>query len=128
MVENGKTTIINLKGVPPDIQQLIVKRLATFMFELRKKGSIPPMMFVVEEAHNYCPQAEHVMSSKPLATIASEGRKFGLGLMVISDDIQSMPIGMAMVVGAGIESPLLVEVRPRESRHGGAGVKILGDD
>lgn len=171
LVENGKTTIINLKGVPPDIQQLIVKRLATFMFELRKKGSIPPMMFVVEEAHNYCPQAEHVMSSKPLATIASEGRKFGLGLMVISqrpakidknvlsqcgtqiilkvtnpndlkaitasieglttgmsDDIQSMPIGMAMVVGAGIESPLLVEVRPRESRHGGAGVKILGDD
>ena len=171
LVEKGKTTVINLKGVPPDIQQLIVKRLATFMFELRKKGTVPPMMFVVEEAHNYCPQGEHVMSSKPLATIASEGRKFGLGLMVISqrpakvdknvlsqcgtqiilkvtnpndikaitasieglttgmgDDIQSMPIGMAMVVGAGIESPLLVEVRPRESRHGGAGVKILGDE
>ncbi len=170
LVEKGKTTVINLKGVPPDIQQLIVKRLATFLFELRKKGDIPPLMFVVEEAHNYCPQQGTVMSSKPLSTIASEGRKFGLGLMVISqrpakidknvlsqcgtqiilkvtnpndikaiansiegltngmtDDIQSMPIGMAMVVGAGIESPLLVEVRPRESRHGGSGIKVLED-
>jgi DNA helicase HerA-like ATPase len=148
-----------------------VKRLATFLFEMRKKGTIPPMMMVVEEAHNYCPQQGLALSSKALSTIASEGRKFGLGLMVISqrpakidknvlsqcgtqiilkvtnpndvkaiagsiegltngmtDDIQTMPIGMAMVVGAGIESPLLVEVRPRESRHGGAGIKVLSDD
>ena len=168
LIEDGKTTIINLKGVSPDIQQMIVKRLSTVAFEMRKKNLIPPLMMVVEEAHNYCPQGTALLSSKPLATIASEGRKFGLGLMVISqrpakidknvlsqcgtqiilkvtnpndvkaisqsiegltngmtDDIQTMPIGMAMVVGAGIESPLLVEVRPRESRHGGAGVKIL---
>jgi hypothetical protein len=168
LIEQGKTTIINLKGVSPDIQQMIVKRLASVAFEMRKKDAIPPMMMVVEEAHNYCPQGGVVISSKSLATIASEGRKFGLGLMVISqrpakvdknvlsqcgtqiilkvtnpndvkaisqsiegltsgmtDDIQTMPIGMAMVVGAGLESPLLVEVRPRESRHGGAGVKVL---
>ena len=171
LVENGKTTIINLKGVPPEIQQLIVKRLSTFLFELRKKGSIPPLMMVVEEAHNYCPQQGTVLSSQPLSTIASEGRKFGLGLMVISqrpakidknvlsqcgtqiilkvtnpndvkaiaasvegltngmtDEITTMPIGMAMVVGAGIESPLLIEVRPRESRHGGAGINVLEDE
>ena len=170
LVEEGKTSIINLKGVPPDIQCLIVKRLSTVLFEMRKRGSIPPMMLVVEEAHNYCPQIGTVMSSDALATIASEGRKFGLGLMVISqrpakidknvlsqcgtqiilkvtnpndikaitqsiegltngmaDDIPTMPVGMAMVVGAGIESPLLVEVRPRQSRHGGTGVKVLED-
>ena len=150
---------------------MIVKRLATVAFEMRKKDIVPPMMMVVEEAHNYCPQGTTVLSSKPLATIASEGRKFGLGLMVISqrpakidknvlsqcgtqiilkvtnpndvkaiaqsiegltngmtDEIQTMPIGMAMIVGAGIESPLLVEVRPRESRHGGAGIKVLEED
>ena len=171
LIETGKATIINLKGVAPDIQQMIVKRLATVAFEMRKKGIVPPMMMVVEEAHNYCPQGTTVLSSKPLATIASEGRKFGLGLMVISqrpakidknvlsqcgtqiilkvtnpndvkaiaqsiegltngmtDEIQTMPIGMAMIVGAGIESPLLVEVRPRESRHGGAGIKVLEEE
>jgi hypothetical protein len=171
LVIKGMTTIINLKGVPPDIQQLVVKRLSTFLFETRKMDAIPPMMLVIEEAHNYCPQQGLVLSSKPLATIASEGRKFGLGLMVISqrpakidknvlsqcgtqiilkvtnpndlkaiaasiegltngmtDEIQTMPIGMAMIVGAGIEAPLLVEVRPRESRHGGTGVKAISDD
>ena len=171
LIEEGKTTIINLKGVPPDIQELIVRRLGTIMFEMRKLDRVPPMMMVVEEAHNYCPQQGAALSSKALITIASEGRKFGLGLMVISqrpakidknvlsqcgtqiilkvtnpndlkaiassvegltsgmtDDIQTMPIGIAMIVGAGIESPLLVDVRPRESRHGGAGVKVISDD
>src|SRR5438552_8789455 len=42
LVIKGKTTIINLKGVPPDIQELVVNRLATAMFELRKLGRIPP--------------------------------------------------------------------------------------
>lgn len=171
LVEKGKTTIINLKGVPPDIQELIVRRLSTIMFEMRKQDAVPPMMMVIEEAHNYCPQVGTALSSKALSTIASEGRKFGLGLTVISqrpakidknvlsqcgtqiilkvtnpndvkaisasvegltagmmDEVQTMPIGMAMVVGAGIQTPLLVDVRPRESRHGGTGVKVISDD
>ena len=171
LVEEGKTTLINLKGVPPDIQELIVRRLSTLLFEKRKEGVVPPMMLLVEEAHNYCPQQGSALSTKALATIASEGRKFGLGLMVVSqrpakidknvlsqcgtqiilkvtnpndlkaiaasvegltggliDEVQTMPIGMAMIVGAGIEAPLLVSVRPRESRHGGAGVTVLKDD
>ena len=171
LIEEGKTTIINLKGVPPDIQELVVRRLGTLMFEMRKLGAVPPMMLIIEEAHNYCPQQGTAISSRALATIASEGRKFGLGLMVISqrpakidknvlsqcgtqiilkvtnpndvkaiassvegltpgmtEDIQTMPIGIAMVVGAGIQAPLLVDVRPRESRHGGTGVKVLSED
>ncbi|MDR0198412.1 MAG: DUF87 domain-containing protein [Methanomassiliicoccaceae archaeon] len=171
LIEEGRATVINLKGVPPDIQELIVRRLGTLMFDMRKLGNVPPMMMIIEEAHNYCPQQGTAISSRTLATIASEGRKFGLGLMVISqrpakidknvlsqcgtqiilkvtnpndvkaiassvegltngmtEDIQTMPIGIAMVVGAGIEAPLLVDVRPRESRHGGAGVKVLSED
>ena len=56
LIVKGKMTIINFKGTPPDIQELIVNRIATAAFELRKLGKIPPMMMVVEEAHNYCPQ------------------------------------------------------------------------
>jgi len=41
---------------------------------------------VIEEAHNYCPERNfgEKKSSKILRTIASEGRKFGLGLCVVS--------------------------------------------
>ena len=84
LVVKGKMTIINLKGTPPDIAELIVNRIGTALFELRKVGKIPPMMLVVEEAHNYCPQQGVAASTKIFRTIAAEGRKFGLGLTIIS--------------------------------------------
>jgi len=168
IIVKGKTTIINFKGTPPDIQELVVNRIATACFELRKVGKVPPMMMVCEEAHNYCPQQGLAASSKIFRTIASEGRKFGLGLTVISqraakidknvlsqcntqmilkvtnpndlkaisnsleglsagmeDEIQRLPVGVALIVGGNIQMPLFVEVRPRESRHGGESVEIV---
>ncbi len=168
LIANGKTTIINLKGTPPDIQELIVTRLATAMFELRKLGKVPPMMMIAEEAHNFCPQQGTTSCSKIFRTIAAEGRKFGLGLTIISQraakidknvlsqcntqmilkvtnpndlkaivssveglqegmdqEIQRLPIGVALIMGGNIQMPLFVEVRPRQSRHGGESVEII---
>ena len=84
IVQKGRSSIINLKGVDSDIQELVVQRIASALFEMRKKNKIPPLFLVVEEAHNYVPQQGQVMSSKIMRTIASEGRKFGLGLCIIS--------------------------------------------
>ncbi|MCD6461947.1 MAG: ATP-binding protein [Thermoplasmata archaeon] len=168
LIEEGKTTVISLKGVPPDIQELVVERVATALFELRKMGKVPPLMLVVEEAHNYCPQQGQAASSKIFRTIASEGRKFGLGLTIITqraakvdknvlsqcntqiilkvtnpndlkaitssvegltsgmaDEIQRLPIGVAIVTGGGLGMPLFVEVRPRETMHGGDAVEVV---
>lgn len=170
LVAEGKTTIINLKGTPPDIQELVVNRVATALFELRKLDKVPPMMLVVEEAHNFCPQQGKAATSDIMRTIASEGRKFGLGLLIITqraakvdknvlsqcntqiilkvtnpndlktimasvegltagmgDEIQMLPVGVSLVTGANISMPLLVDVRPRETEHGGKSVKILDD-
>ncbi len=168
LVKKGKTTIINLKGTPPDIQGLVVNRICTALFELRKMNKIPPMMIVAEEAHNFCPQQGQVASSKIFRSIASEGRKFGLGLCIVTqrpakvdknvlsqcntqillkvtnpndlkaiiasvegltsgmtDDLQSLPLGSAIVTGSNISIPLFVEIRPRETKHGGESVKIV---
>src|SRR3989338_661028 len=86
LVKKGKISVINLKGVEPDIQQIVVYKLAKDLFEARKKGRIQPFMFVVEEAHNFCPERGfgEAVSSRILRTIASEGRKFGMGLSVIT--------------------------------------------
>ncbi|MEM0342834.1 MAG: ATP-binding protein [Thermoplasmata archaeon] len=168
LIQKGRCTIINLRGTPPDIQELIVNRIGTALFELRKLDKIPPMMLVVEEAHNFCPQQGQAACSKIFRTIASEGRKFGLGLMIITqraakvdknvlsqcntqiilkvtnpndlkaiassiegltqgmeDEIQRLPIGSAIVTGGGVSMPLLVEIRPRESKHGGESVEVI---
>jgi DNA helicase HerA-like ATPase len=168
LIQKGKTTIINLRGAPQDIQELIVNRIGNALFELRKIGKIPPMMLVVEEAHNFCPQQGMAICSKVFRTIASEGRKFGLGLMVITqrpakvdknvlsqcntqiilkvnnpndlkaitasiegltdgmeEEIQRLPIGTAIITGGGVSMPLFVEIRPRESKHGGDSIEVV---
>jgi DNA helicase HerA-like ATPase len=168
LIKKGKTTIINLKGSPPDIQTLVVNRICTYMFELRKQDKIPPLMLVAEEAHNFCPQQGQVASSKVFRTIASEGRKFGLGICIVTqrpakvdknvlsqcntqvilkvtnpndlkaitasveglttgmtDEIQRLPIGTAIITGGKVIMPLFVDIRPRESRHGGESVTIV---
>jgi len=86
LVKSGSSSIINFKGIDPEIQEIIVYKLTKDLFELRKQNKIPPFFLVVEEAHNYCPERSfgEKKSSKIIRTIASEGRKFGLGLCVIS--------------------------------------------
>jgi DNA helicase HerA-like ATPase len=86
LVQEGRASIIDMKGVNPDLQAMIVAKLCTDLFEGRKLSTIPPCMLVIEEAHNFCPEKgfERTVSTDILRTIASEGRKFGLGLLVVS--------------------------------------------
>jgi uncharacterized protein len=86
IIRPGKCSIVNLKGIPPDVQEIIVYKLLKDLFEMRKQNKIPPFFTVIEEAHNYCPERSfgETRCSKIIRTVASEGRKFGLGLCVIS--------------------------------------------
>jgi DNA helicase HerA-like ATPase len=168
LVHRGDATLINLRGVAPDIQEIVVTRIATTLFDNRKKERIPPLFLVIEEAHNFAPQQGIAACSRILKNIASEGRKFGLGLCAVTqraaridksvlsqcttqlilqvtnpldlraiaqsiegltagmtEMIQSLPVGVALVTGGGYHTPLFCEVRPRATRHGGESVKVV---
>jgi len=86
LVVPGKACIINLKGINPDVQQIIVYKLLKDLFHARKIGSVNPHFLVLEEAHNFCPERGfgEVKSSEVVRLIASEGRKFGMGLCIVS--------------------------------------------
>ncbi|UCD14471.1 MAG: DUF87 domain-containing protein [Thermoplasmatales archaeon] len=172
LVKKGRCSIINMKGVPPDIQDVVVARLTKELFDDRKTGKLPPFLLIVEEAHNYCPERGFgtSVSSNMLRTVASEGRKFGMGLCVVSqrpakvdkniisqcntniilkvtnpndlkaiiqsvegltnqtyNEIQRLPIGVALISGASIQIPVMVEIRTRETSHGGKSVTIFKD-
>ena len=169
LVKKGKCSTINMKGVPPDVQEVVVARITKKLFDDRKAGKIPPFLLVVEEAHNYCPErgVGKAVSSGVLRTVASEGRKFGMGLCIVSQrpakvdkniisqcntniilkvtnpndlkaiiqsvegltnqtyrEIQRLPIGVALISGAGLQMPVMTEVRTRETSHGGKSVDI----
>ncbi|MFH1505408.1 MAG: ATP-binding protein [archaeon] len=86
LIKSGNCSVINLKGINPDIQDIIVYKLCKDLFALRKQNKVPPFFLVIEEAHNYCPERSfgEKKSSKILRNIVSEGRKFGLGLCIVS--------------------------------------------
>lgn len=86
LINPGKASIVNLKGSEPETQQIIVYLLAKELFRLRKIGEIKPFIMLVEEAHNFVPERNFgkAVCSDILRTIASEGRKFGLGMIVVS--------------------------------------------
>ena len=170
LVQPRKVSILNLKGVSPDVQQMVVAITARRLFEARKLGKVPPFMLVVEEAHNFCPEKgmSTTATGAVMRTVASEGRKFGMGLMVVSqrpakvdknvlsqcstqiilkvtnpndlkalsssvegfttdsvDEIQRLPVGVGFVSHPRISIPVLVEIRPRETAHGGESVDVM---
>ena len=86
LLRPGRASVIDMTGIQPELQGMIVAKLLTEIFEARKRRLISPGMVVVEEAHNYIPErgSGNAASTGIIRTIAAEGRKFGLGLMVIS--------------------------------------------
>jgi len=86
LIQPGKCSIISLKGIDPELQEVVVYKLMKDLFDARKRNNIPPFFAVIEEAHNYLPERNfgEAKSSAILRQISSEGRKFGLGLCIIS--------------------------------------------
>ncbi|MFB6245348.1 MAG: helicase HerA domain-containing protein [Candidatus Nanohaloarchaea archaeon] len=86
LLEPGCATIVNLKAVEPEATEMTAYLLSKRLFDLRKRDKIPPFVMLMEEAHNFAPEQSFgkALSSEILRKIASEGRKFGLGIGVIS--------------------------------------------
>ncbi|MFH1229446.1 MAG: ATP-binding protein, partial [Candidatus Aenigmatarchaeota archaeon] len=86
LVLGNKLSIINLKGIAPEVQEVVVYKIVSDLFTERKKGNIPPFFMLVEEAHNFAPERSfgETKASAVLRQIASEGRKFGLGMGIVS--------------------------------------------
>jgi uncharacterized protein len=68
----------------------MVSLVLKHLFENRASLSeeIPPLLCVVEEAHNFVPSAGEGQSNTPsveiIRKVITEGRKFGVGLLLIS--------------------------------------------
>ncbi len=91
MPGNGRpVSVIDLSGVPSDIISVVVAVLARIVFDYAiwsKQEQQRPILLVCEEAHHYIPTESRARGSavrKILERIAKEGRKYGVGLGLIS--------------------------------------------
>lgn len=76
--------VLDLSGLDLIDQQALVALILNNIFRLSIMRRDKPIFIVVEEAHNYAPSVGSSLSTSTLIKIAREGRKFGVGLCIIS--------------------------------------------
>lgn len=89
LVKCGQISVISLAGYTSDFQATIYSLIADDIFNKKVQNDLkPPVLFVLEEAHNFVPSSAHTSAeSRSITTtkqIAQEGRKFHIGLVLIS--------------------------------------------
>lgn len=84
-------SILDLSGVPPDILQTTIGAVLRVLYEaifwarhLSQGGRHRPLLIVMEEAHIYLNDSFNGMASKIVQRIVKEGRKYGIGAMIVS--------------------------------------------
>lgn len=84
-------TILDLSGVPVEIMSSISGAVLKIIYDalfwaqhLSIGGREQPILFVLEEAHNYLKAGEDSISSRTVQAIAKEGRKYGAGLLLVT--------------------------------------------
>ena len=87
----GGVKIIDLSEVPSDVLPLVIGRIASLIFSLQqwtKKEHRHPIALLCDEAHLYVPESGTYgnvdTSQRSFERIAKEGRKYGVGLVIIS--------------------------------------------
>lgn len=84
-------TILDLSGIPPSILSNLIGALLRIIYDslfwarnLPEGGRERPLLFVLEEAHNYLSQGDSGPAASAVKRIVKEGRKYGIGAMIIS--------------------------------------------
>jgi hypothetical protein len=90
IIQKSQVSILYLKGYESLPSSTIVSILLDTLFNHRSVGGkiIPPFFTVLEEAQNFIPSRSEGQEGYPsvstIKKIATEGRKFGAGLMLVS--------------------------------------------
>ena len=84
--------VVDLAGVPNEVAGLGSAVIARTLFNLKiwqteEERKIDPVLLICEEAHRYVPnsgEAQYEAAQESIRRIAKEGRKYGVGLFLVS--------------------------------------------
>jgi len=116
-VNQGEISIFNLQNeISIRKKQIIVDYICTRLFYLRRMNKIPPFLLIIEESHQFCPEAAHskAISKHIIETIAREGRKFMACLCLISQ----RPKKLSTTALSQTNSKLILNIKnPYDLKH-----------
>jgi len=87
-IVNGRINILDLSGLDEDKADIIISHVLSSILNDRKRESKKhleaPIVCILEEAHLFASAQRRTRSKYILNRIAREGRKFGVGLWIVS--------------------------------------------
>lgn len=89
---NIAVRIVDLSGVPNEVAGTASAAIARTLFSVKvwqtaEERAMSPVLLVCEEAHRYVPnrgEAQYDAAQGAIRRLAKEGRKYGIGLMLVS--------------------------------------------
>lgn len=87
---HSAVTVIDLSSVPIDVAPMVCAQIGRLAFEFNfwnPQAREFPISLVCEEAHEYIPRSDHPrfkQARRMMERIAKNGRKYGVGLVVVS--------------------------------------------
>ncbi|MDP3722093.1 MAG: DUF853 family protein [Candidatus Omnitrophota bacterium] len=88
--KKAAVTVIDLSSVPFDVRPTVAAQIGRLAFEFNYWNPLYrefPILLICEEAHAYIPRAaegQFAGSRRSMERIAKEGRKYGVGLAIVS--------------------------------------------
>ena len=84
-------TVLDVSGLPSEVLGTVVGTVVRLVYdmlfwalELPISGRSQPILIVLEEAHLFLPQGGDSAAHRTVSKIAKEGRKYGIGLCVVT--------------------------------------------
>lgn len=92
LTQQTTVQIVDLSGVPNEVAGVASAAIARIVFQLKvwqteAERQNSPVLLVCEEAHRYVPnrgEAQYEAAQSAVRRIAKEGRKYGVGLLLVS--------------------------------------------
>ena len=90
--DSASVRIIDLSGVPNEVAGIASAAVARTLFSMKiwqnvEEREASPIVLVCEEAHRYVPNsgdAQYDAAQNAIKRVAKEGRKYGIGLIIVS--------------------------------------------
>lgn len=92
-------SVLDFSGVPSEAADLAIGIVANLLFEVATRcqadgegiGRPHPVLIVLEEAHRYLSDSACSLTRDAINRIAREGRKYGIGLLLVTQRPEELP-------------------------------------
>ncbi|MFH1404250.1 MAG: ATP-binding protein [Candidatus Altiarchaeota archaeon] len=132
LVKPYQITLIDASLATQAVRQSVISYLSKKILDGRISrvnelggGIDDPVLFVVEEAHNYAGDKVTHSCKRQLQRIASEGRKFGVGLLVVSQKPSKIDEEILSQCNSGVYMHI---TNPRDKEHIKKSFECINED